>query len=1000
MSAPKILLGICLFTVLIISENVLAKECLAPHPIKELYFRISSDAEGKVFPYRVQFGSHIKNDLEIYLNNTHIKFNANEDESYLYAQDKTWVIKKWGIRAMRVGGFLTYRFSLGKEEIKNIKIKAQFYVYQRPAIIELSLDKNFKHSLLLFITDPFIYDKKKRYYQLDCTLTDLKGFFSGELQDSINGHIYKRPEEADMIIEASKFFNEIKNNLKKLSGKVGFCRLDLSPEKTPCIGWGEKKWKVFATGGAWKFNTAHNSFAIDLGEKPTLTKAIAVLGKSQKKDKAFSLCQRSYNKKKRIELWFSDDNKIYEKYTGEYGLRLGEQEGHKYVILLDGLQIASRYIKLHFLRHFPHSISISDLQKCIEVYGEKFTERKRAKTVVKIPDDPKIGTDLTAQVLSDKTDYFVWLENSTRKVLKDDKVSISKLNKTINISSAKNESESFQLVIRPKSAKNIKNIRVEFTDLEGENAQISKKNIRYNPIGYVWVGIPTDTSYSSENYPGFSQGQRGYWPDPLSPERAFDSKEARNYPIWVTVQVPENAQAGVYRGKIKVLTDNSQQAEFSLVLKIWDFSLPRKSHYKATAHCYRGQGKENDREAYSLCLKNGMNITKIWPSPEIKVNGEPFIASYTVESAFYKIEKGRSVIKGENVTIDTTEFDKSAEYFFDKLGGQCATFPATGTLGRADFRMSGTKGWKKYISTGADGIKIYQEYLRLMADHLRKKGWLDKMFFAVWDEPHHTEKSCEFVKEASKMVKDADSEIKLCLTTNLTKFMHSRLGDYVDFWCGFPHDPEVAKKVLKEGKEVWYYDNWSYWYIDYPAVTHRMVGWRMWESNVNGVLFWGTAYWPHDPDRDMWKFAPSFTYLSGGPAWKGRVLNGNGVLLYSNQNGGREGFVSNGLPAGSIRLEMLREGFEDYEYLCLLREEIEKARKAGSAKLKKQADEAEAMLHRTTKQIIPLLKRKKQQKGILRKVDIQFENEPSKYYEARKEVAHYIQLLKKSLKGN
>jgi len=105
--------------------------------------------------------------------------------------------------------------------------------------------------------------------------------------------------------------------------------------------------------------------------------------------------------------------------------------------------------------------------------------------------------------------------------------------------------------------------------------------------------------------------------------------------------------------------------------------------------------------------------------------------------------------------------------------------------------------------------------------------------------------------------------------------------------------------------------------------------WQTWSERVTGVLIWETVYWTSDtayPDRRR----PQNPYLDpmswvvgyGVPAGTKRPWgNGDGRFLYpppAAADGAPAAPVLDG-PIGSVRLEMLRDGVEDYEYFAILR---------------------------------------------------------------------------------
>jgi hypothetical protein len=104
-------------------------------------------------------------------------------------------------------------------------------------------------------------------------------------------------------------------------------------------------------------------------------------------------------------------------------------------------------------------------------------------------------------------------------------------------------------------------------------------------------------------------------------------------------------------------------------------------------------------------------------------------------------------------------------------------------------------------------------------------------------------------------------------------------------------------------------------FIAYPAIDHRILHWMNWKYGVTGVLYWSTMYWQDNP----WTMPMSYT-----PDRTGKWGNGDGHLLYPAQRDKASSYIKSG-PVDSIRWEMIREGVEDYDYLYMLKEAVEKA---------------------------------------------------------------------------
>lgn len=90
--------------------------------------------------------------------------------------------------------------------------------------------------------------------------------------------------------------------------------------------------------------------------------------------------------------------------------------------------------------------------------------------------------------------------------------------------------------------------------------------------------------------------------------------------------------------------------------------------------------------------------------------------------------------------------------------------------------------------------------------------------------------------------------------------------------------------------------------MDYPSIEGRLLSWMTFGSQADGLLYWHVNLW--HPNRIIDTADP---YLDWKPTYIARTT-GDGCLTYPTPDG----------PVSSIRLENIRDGIEDYDYLALL----------------------------------------------------------------------------------
>jgi hypothetical protein len=169
----------------------------------------------------------------------------------------------------------------------------------------------------------------------------------------------------------------------------------------------------------------------------------------------------------------------------------------------------------------------------------------------------------------------------------------------------------------------------------------------------------------------------------------------------------------------------------------------------------------------------------------------------------------------------------------------------------------------------------------------------------------------------------------------VTAAYSAQLSEVIDIWVplincfeskpGFPDfcPTHVTRGQYREklpaGKELWWYQScashgcsdtmneyfkgWPSYAIDSTAMSHRIMAWLTWTHDMEGNLYYAMNE-SSAGHGDPWKSV----YLHGG--------NGDGTLYYP----GRPDVIGGAtdIPIESIRLKLIREGLEDYEYLAAL----------------------------------------------------------------------------------
>jgi hypothetical protein len=237
---------------------------------------------------------------------------------------------------------------------------------------------------------------------------------------------------------------------------------------------------------------------------------------------------------------------------------------------------------------------------------------------------------------------------------------------------------------------------------------------------------------------------------------------------------------------------------------------------------------------------------------------------------------------------------------------------------------------------------LFDSYCRQLEAHLREKGWLDEAFIYWFDEP--SEDQYPFVMNGFAKLKRSCPGIARMLTEQVEPGL---LGG-PDIWCSITdsYDHTRAEERRQHGEKFWWYvctgpkAPYAGLFIDHPAPEMRIWLWQTFQRNIEGILVWETTYWTSgaaypEPGQPQNPYTDPMSWTSGYSTPAGKRLpwgNGDGRFIYPPLEaaaGRGESPVLAG-PVDSIRWEHLRDGIEDYEYLTILRQRLER-RKASLA---------------------------------------------------------------------
>ncbi len=490
-------------------------------------------------------------------------------------------------------------------------------------------------------------------------------------------------------------------------------------------------------------------------------------------------------------------------------------------------------------------------------------------------------------LLHDGADCAVYARCPTQKVLPEEDLAQAEdllRAERIELAAARGEREQVQLVLRPSA--DLTGLDLSFSAFEGPGP-IAAEEWDWRRVAYTYL------RRGSYHY-GLRTNQKGMIPDPLEPPGAFDALAGTNTTLLLTIEVPRDAAPGEYAGSVTI-EGRGFSMTVPVALTVWDIAMPERRRLVNYATAV-----ERDPEALRRLR-------------ELDVN--------TLKYGAFGI--GVDVDEDGVMTLDFEEYDEQAELLLDELGYFTIGVPPTMPLLRSGPRASYLG---QPVEVGSDEFwPLFEQYMRGVGDHMRERGWADRVVWKVGDELH--EHMYPLTAELCRRAKAVWPELRIMLTTN---HMSDELAEHLDIWCPGWHlfavrsddAPEQWRERRAEGMEMWAYMNSAYMVnAEWNPGALRLFPVALAKHGFTGALWWslratGGGYgdeWEGEPDpwteiRPLKSVKPEKTYYDFG----------NGHMLYAPREHDPHW-------RSSLRWEAFRQGMDEYDLLMLLQERAEAA---------------------------------------------------------------------------
>ena len=474
----------------------------------------------------------------------------------------------------------------------------------------------------------------------------------------------------------------------------------------------------------------------------------------------------------------------------------------------------------------------------------------------------------------------VYIVSNAEKYKQDETVPNTGVDK-LTAKLAKNEAEGMQFIV--KFDQDVSNMKMTVSELKDDQGNsFAAENVEAFRQYYIY------TESNSTEY----KNKSGMYPDALIPLAYEDLntvniEAGKNQGFWITVTAPKDQPAGIYTGAV-TLTYDGGEIQIPVEVEVWDFELPEESSFTSAYVSW---------ESTAWDYMNRMNATE-------GVEYYDFVLEYY-------------------------------EFFLDyRISGTMLPFEATGWMDPVAYANKITQFLQEHPRTS--GFQIYlnvddlissgkaPQWFVTMCDVLRENGVLDKMYTYMFDEPGDTTVVNDRIKTAINVIKASVPDARNVVTTAPRESLYGT----VDPWCGIWSSKTLMENYVRDrqalGEEVWWYGcvapraPYPTYHLQDALMSSRLVHWMQKDWNIQGNLYWATmlankldpAHSTFTAERNIWEDP---NVIDEAP--------GDGYLVYIGAK--NDGVINRNIPVPTLRLESVRDGSEDFEYLTILQNRIE-----------------------------------------------------------------------------
>lgn len=490
--------------------------------------------------------------------------------------------------------------------------------------------------------------------------------------------------------------------------------------------------------------------------------------------------------------------------------------------------------------------------------------------------------------------------------------------KSEKVTGWKGEKVSAQLLLW--TAQDVNQVELEFDDFTSESAIIPATAAQARFVRYVM----TDEFAGGCGHRKPEDFAASLSADMLDNLDNFNIEANTVRPVWLTIDIPADAVAGNYKGKLSLYAERDFVEDFEIEIEVVDQLLPEPSEW--VYHLDLWQHPSAVARVHNLEMWSNAHFEKMRPVMKMLADAGQKVITATLNKDPWNNQSYDAYAdmiiwtknKDQSWSFDYTIFDKWVEFMMD-LGTDnminCYSLLTWNNQVHYNDMEKGELVTLELKAQSDEYAEFWSVFLKDFTKHLKEKGWLEITNIAM------DERSPADMQATMKVLETSAPELGVSLADN-----HKSYKEYPgikDISVGASSEVDKADITLRRAEGLittWYVccaDPFANMFTFSAPAEPVYAAWHTVAGDFDGMLRWAYNSWVENPLTD-----------SRFRTWPA----GDTYMVYPDAR-------------SSIRFERLIEGIQDAEKIRVLRKQYKEENSDESLEKLNKLEEAIAYFY-------------------------------------------------------